>query len=268
MAALHEVGHADAVVEEKVAGVAVAGDHAGGERGRPEAVPRPGEPHAGVGRVQAGVEPADQEPHTGADDVGQGAAAAHEHVEPLVAGPVVGAQVDDVEAGPGEDVLQLVGVPSREEPSRELVAGEWPFALTPHHREVGGRVDREGVVQLHQRPRQPVARHVQIARPRPRAAERAPPERQRLEVAPDARYVGRGVARELDHRRGRIERDRGAGQIRKVQPGATPEIGNYRTGAHRVAEEDGTIEEPRLAAHRATRPPAPRTPPRCRDPSP
>ena len=159
------------------------------------------------------------------------------------------------------------GSQPREEPPGEVVVRERPFALTLHHREVGGRVDREGVVQLHQRPRQPVTRHVQVARPRPRAAERAAPERQRLEIALDARYVGRGVARELDHRRGGVERDRRPGQIRE---GAARRHTRDRQPPRRRAPSrrggrHGRGTAPR--GHRATRGAA-RTPPRCRDPSP
>ncbi len=60
---LHEVGHADAVRPQGVAGIAVAADEPGGECSGPEAVARRDEADAGVGRVHARVEAAHQQPH-------------------------------------------------------------------------------------------------------------------------------------------------------------------------------------------------------------
>ena len=63
---LHEVGHADAVVAEGVAGVAVAGDEPGREGGGPEAVAGGDVADPGVGGVHARVQPAHEQAHPGA----------------------------------------------------------------------------------------------------------------------------------------------------------------------------------------------------------
>ena len=67
-------------------------------------------------------------------------------------------------------------------------------------------------------------RHVQVARARPRAAERAAAERERLEVGLHRPGVGRGLARERDHGVGGVERDDRTGEVREVQAGAAAEI--------------------------------------------
>ena len=159
-----------------MAGVAVAGDRCR-RRARRARTGCPGgaNPTPASAAYRLGLSPQTRSRIPAPTTSGSVRRAAHEHVEPLVARPVVGSQVDDVEAGAGEDVPQLVRVPAREEPSREVVVRERSFALTLHHREVRGRVDREGVVQLHERPRQPVARRRADSSPAPtrRRARRA-----------------------------------------------------------------------------------------------
>ena len=59
----------------RACGIAVDGDEAGGQRGRPVAVAVAGEADPHVGREDARVQAADQQPHAGPDGVGQGAGA-------------------------------------------------------------------------------------------------------------------------------------------------------------------------------------------------
>ena len=69
--ALHEVGHADAVGGQRVAGVAIARHEARGQRGGPEPVPGAREADTGVGREQARVQADEQHAHRRADGVGK-----------------------------------------------------------------------------------------------------------------------------------------------------------------------------------------------------
>ena len=178
--------------------------------------------------------------------------AAHEHVEPLVAGPVVGAQVDDVEAGAGERRPAARRGSSRRRTARRSrrpgtgpspspciivrcagasTASAWCSSISAHGSRSRG--------------------HVQVARPRPRAAERAAPERQRLEVALDARYVGRGVAREVEHRRGGVERDRGRGRYGRCSPAPHPRSADH--ARRRAPSRRGATARSRNRASRASR---------------
>ena len=88
-----------------------------------------------------------------------------------------------------------------------LVVGERAVAVAAQHREVSDAPDLERVVELHQRPRQRRAGHVEVAGPRPRARHGTAPERQVLEVGADPVRIGRDVVDEVEHRHGRVERD-------------------------------------------------------------
>ena len=251
--ALDEVGHADGVTQECVPWVTVARHDAGGERGRPEPVVRGDEADTGVGGAHARVEPAHEQPHRGAHEVGQRAGATREHVQPPVVAVALGHGLDDREARALEYRGDLVGHPPREEAPGEGVVGERAFAVTLDEGEVHRRVDGERLVELHERPRQPAPRDVQVARTRPPGAERAAPERQRLEVGAHPGDVGRSLPREDDHGARRVEGQSGTRQVREVQAGTAPEVGRDRAARgsghrHRACEALDPIEEPRPSA--------------------
>ncbi len=264
----HEIGHSRSVVHERVTGVAIARHDARAERGGPESVAGPGETHARVCRVQTRVEPADQETHPGSDHVGQRARPPGEEVHPRVAGLAAVGDVDELESCTDHDVAQLLGLPAGEEAPGKVVVGVRTLALPSHHRQVRGRAHRERVVELHQRPREANARDVEVAGPRPRAAERGAPEWQRLEVPLDDCRVGRDLACKIDHRVRSVECDRGPRQVGEMQARAATEIGDDRVRLDRGAQERRRDRGTAPRGGRATPPRASRTPPRCRDPSP
>jgi len=170
------------------------------------------------------------------------AAAAREDMNPVVARAVALDEVDNLEPGAGQQVAQVARLPPREESPGEVVVRERAFAVARHHREVRGRAERERVVQLHERPREPVTRHVEVARARPRAAERTAAERECLEVSLDTRNIGARVARESHHRERSVERERGPGQIREVQSSAATEVCDHGARRDGVTQQLGTIE--------------------------
>ncbi len=104
----NDVRHADAVDAQRVERVEGAGDEPGRERRGPEPVARTGEAHPHVGRHQTGIEPHHQDTHIRTDRVGEQPAAGGFDVDPLLA--VVDQLVDD-EAGPFDDVVEMVRVP-------------------------------------------------------------------------------------------------------------------------------------------------------------
>ena len=169
--ALHEVGHAHAVLGQRVTRITVACREPRGERGRPEAVARAREADTTVGRVLARVQPADEDPHARIDEVGQRAPPGGRQHDPLTA--VVGALVH-LEARPDVDVGERVGAPLGEEPPGELVVvlvDDVAIGAEPVD-ELGRRVDLQRRVQVHQGPRESGASDVEVAGACPRASER------------------------------------------------------------------------------------------------
>ena len=121
--AAHEVGHAEAVVGERMAGVPVDGRHAGGEHRRPEAVAGPLVAHARVGRGGAGVEAHDQQAHPGRHGVGKAALALDVDLHGVVARPGL---AEDDEAGADDQVGRTIRPPPAADQRFEAQRGPGP----------------------------------------------------------------------------------------------------------------------------------------------
>ncbi len=89
------------------------------------------------------------------------------------------------------------------------VKGSFPVGreLVARDLEVHRAAERYRAVQVGERHRHPLRRHVHVRLVRPRAAERAAPERQPLEVALHPPRVRRELADALEHRERGIQRD-------------------------------------------------------------
>ena len=250
--ALHQVGHADAVDAGARAGDRGRACHdARGERGGPEPVARAGEADAGVGRVHARVEAAQQQPHAGADGVGQRARRGRPSTS-IHSFAVVDGHVDDVEARrPRARRASSSGVPPAKKRPAKSSSGNGSFAVALDHVRCSGRADGEspGAARSSANGSRS-ARDVQVARVAHAAAERAAPERQRLEVG-----VHAGHARAQSSRRDRpspcaaSSATAGRGRCGEVQPGAAPEVGGDAcpggTASRRAGER---VEEPAASA--------------------
>ena len=188
---LHQVGHADAVVDEGVAGVPVPADEAGGEGGRPVAVARPGEADADVGGQHARVQPADQQPHARPDGVGQRALPAQRARAAGGPGRSPGStsRSIDREPGPDQHVPQHRLGPAREPAPGEVVVGEGlVLGVTAEDGEVDRGSDGQRPVEVGEGQRDLGAGQVDIGLRRPGPAEAAPPER----AGPSSRACTRG----------------------------------------------------------------------------
>ncbi len=195
-------------------------------------------------------------PHTssripGPTKSGSVCGAAREHMEPVIAAVAVGHRVDDLEARAVEDRNDVVTIPPREESAREVVAGERPFAVAGHEREVRGRRDRERLLELHERPREPSAWDVQVAGACPRAAERA----RAGTAAPRGRRGFQATSGAVSRASTTIaaaasSATAGRGEVRQVQARSAPEVGGDRRPRHSElgdlpSEPLDAIEEPR-----------------------
>ena len=162
----------------------------GCERGGPEAVAGPGEAVADVGRVLARVQ---------ADD--RAAACPGPTVSASVRARVASTSIHsspsskvlvDREARADHDVDAAVRAASRRSGGRRTgrrQSAAWPVGGEVH---VQRAADLQRAVQVGERERHPLGRDVHVALVRPRAAERAAPERQTLEIG-DARGRASGA---------------------------------------------------------------------------
>jgi 6-phosphogluconolactonase len=237
---LHEIGHADAVREQGVAGVAIPGHDPCRERCRPEAVARSREPHTGVGCEQARVQTAQEQAHVGPDEVGQRPGATRSEGDPLTA--VVLAR-PDVEPSAAVDLRQRLRRPLREEAPGELVAVDRPLRLAISVGELRECPRAERAVQVHERPRESLAGDVEVARPRPRPAEGPPPEREVLEIGLHRPCAGSDASRQSRHGVRGVERDHGMPQRGEVQAGTAPRVESRHTLGDLVPEPLRALEE-------------------------
>jgi len=88
---------------------------------------------------------------------------------------------------------------------------------------------------------------MEVARARPRAAERTATEWEGFEVGLDAGNIGGGVAREPHHCESSVEREGRPWQVRKVQSRTAPEVAHDDARLDGAAQERSTVEKPGLA---------------------
>ena len=225
-------------------------------------LPGPREPEALVGREDARVQADDQHAHAGADRVGEHVGSGRLDVDPLLA--VVACSTAPRSPAPStisrnSAVVKCVKC--------RPVKGSFPSAGSWSH--VTWRCtappSATARCKLGERHRHPLRRHVHVRLVRPRAAERAAPERQPLEVALDPPRVRRELADALEHRERGVERDDRVPSAALCQPGPLPR--SPRTPAvSRADERRQRCREPAVASARSRRPRSPRRRRRSRDP--
>ncbi len=203
------------------------------ERRGPESVPRSGEPHPGVRGVLARVQAARR------------GAACRPRRSRAASGPA--GRAGGTTRGPSSlssSMLKPAPMTTSARRSRchsaknrpgKSSSGISPSSVPWRIVHVERRADVERVVELGERPRQPGARHVQVAGPGPRAPERPPPERKVLEVTLGQPRVGCGAAGQLEHRERSVDADdrpsemrEGRRRRRSRRPGAAARRGRRR----------------------------------------
>src|SRR5207302_2468501 len=105
------------------------------------------------------------------------------------------------------------------------------------------RADGQRQVEAGEGEWQPRGRHVQVAGAGPRAAEAAIPEGQGLEVGPHGRRARPRVAREREHRMGRVEGDGARAEVSEVRARARADVELRQPGQAAPAEGAGARSE-------------------------